>query len=423
MRFLIVVSVLLGTGSTFAQAPTSNVDEVIRLAESLRDTLVQVRRDIHMYPELSGQEKRTAKLVADWLNRIGLEVETGVGGTGVVGILRGAKDGPVVAYRADMDAVWSASIGDAPYRSRVPGVKHECGHDVHVAVGLGIATVLTSFREDLAGTVMFIFQPAEENVTGARAMLADGIFDRIKPAAIYALHTSPAQVGSIAVTPGVGLSGTEIYDASIVGRTISSETINGMVDAFEAMSTVPPAGTPDSWAILSEAGVPDGKLSSFILANAFPMNAGFHPDQATIRVYVKASGRDAYAEAYERMTEILTETTEDGGSWDLVPVPPTLPDMHSDSVLARRAIAPIEQAIGEGQVRIMYASIPYFGEDFAVFLEEIPGAMFFLGVGNAEKGIRAANHSPDYDVDEEGIVVGTKAMTNVILDYLTLDKQ
>jgi metal-dependent amidase/aminoacylase/carboxypeptidase family protein len=165
--------------------------------------LIAMRRDLHRHPELSGQETRTAGVVADHLRGLGLEVRTGIGGHGVVGLLRGGRPGRLVAYRADMDAVRSAAPDPVDFRSEVPGVRHICGHDLHVTIGLGLAAALASVREDLPGTVMFIFQPAEERATGARAMLEDGVFAARKPDAIFGLHSAPFEAGILSSKAGL----------------------------------------------------------------------------------------------------------------------------------------------------------------------------------------------------------------------------
>ena len=185
--------------------------QITQLAENLRHELSATRRDFHMHPELSGQEQRTAGIVADKLREYGLKVSTGVGGHGVIGLLEGKRDGPVVAWRADMDAVPGDEILDAPYKSCVPGVIHICGHDAHTTVGLGIAQVLSSMRDQVAGQVKFIFQPAEETVVGARAIIDAGGLENPRPRAIFALHIAPLQVGRLGSVSGMVLPGMTTF--------------------------------------------------------------------------------------------------------------------------------------------------------------------------------------------------------------------
>ena len=186
-----IASALAGAEAAAGQEADGRLAHMTTALEEAREDLIEVRRDIHRHPEASGQEERTAALVADRLRALGLEVETGVGGHGVVGVLRGGQPGPVVAYRADMDAVRDNSPDPVPFRSELPGVRHICGHDIHTTVALGVAVALSAVRDELPGTVKFVFQPAEENIQGAKAMIEDGVLEDPAPSAIFAVHTAP----------------------------------------------------------------------------------------------------------------------------------------------------------------------------------------------------------------------------------------
>ncbi len=386
-------------------------------ASEIKEELIEVRRQIHMYPEVSGQEEKTAALVAEHLRGLGIEVETGVGGHGVVGVLRGGRSGPVVAYRADMDAVRSPVIGDPPYKSRVPGVKHVCGHDAHVAVGLGVAEILASLREKLPGTVKFLFQPAEENVQGARAMIEDGVLENPTPEVIFAVHTVPLPVGFIGVPPGVGLTGWDPFRVVIEGKEKKQETIaSELRAALVALSTVPTMLNPANMAPLFEALTQEsGPFEDFLLVT------GVRKTKQEGRIVLEGLLRAAGPDVYERGRQLIRETIETtaGKTRASVEFGEHFPDMHSDPDLVNAAIGPIEAAIGEGKTILIRASAPYFGEDFALFQERIPGAMFFLGAANPERGITAFNHSPDYDLDEGALEVGAAAMSSVLFDYLS----
>jgi metal-dependent amidase/aminoacylase/carboxypeptidase family protein len=186
-----------------SQTPVDLHSRIASHVEAHQEKLVALRRDLHRHPELSDREVRTAGVVAKELKSLGLDVRTGVGGHGVVGILKGARPGPLVAYRADMDAFPTGLPDPAPFPSEVPGVRHICGHDVHVAIGVGLASALASIRRDLPGRVMFIFQPAEERAAGARAMLDAGLFTTDKPVAVFGVHTAPLEVGRITSKAGL----------------------------------------------------------------------------------------------------------------------------------------------------------------------------------------------------------------------------
>ncbi|MCJ7625468.1 MAG: amidohydrolase, partial [Anaerolineaceae bacterium] len=193
-------------------------DKIKTHSAELRETLIDIRRDLHMHPELSGEEKRTAGIVAERLNELGLDVQENVGGYSVIGILRGNSDSPVVAMRADMDASEGEDTIDRPYRSQVPGVTHLCGHDVHTSIGLGVAQILASMQDDIPGTVKFVFQPAEESIQGANAMIKDGALENPRPDAIFSQHIGPIPVGSYIWTKGLFLSGLDAYRVKLLSN-------------------------------------------------------------------------------------------------------------------------------------------------------------------------------------------------------------
>jgi amidohydrolase len=196
-RVLVLLVASVGSAASAGAATLQTETRMGQLEatlETARETLIEIRRDIHRHPEVSGEEERTAGIVAEYLQGLDLEVTTGVGGHGVVGVLRGGRPGLVVSYRADMDAVYDDSHDPVSFRSETAGVRHICGHDIHTTVGLGVARALASIRDDLPGTVKFIFQPAEENLQGAAAMIDDGVLENPAPRAIFAVHSAPFEV-------------------------------------------------------------------------------------------------------------------------------------------------------------------------------------------------------------------------------------
>jgi metal-dependent amidase/aminoacylase/carboxypeptidase family protein len=415
----LTVSLVVGAAALPAtqRVAEATLEQRIRAeAARMQPALVEVRRQIHMHPEVAGQEMMTAALVADRLRALGLDVRTDVGGHGVIGLLRGAKPGSVVAYRADMDAVPSPVVGDQPYRSRVPGVKHVCGHDAHVAVGLGIAEVLSALRADLPGTVKFLFQPAEENVTGARAMIAAGALDGPRPRAIFALHTAPFPVGSIGAPPGVGLTGWQVFTFTVRGadaRGVATE----LSSAAKVLSTVPSLDRPDQISeVLGNLAADLGRFTEFVLIVG-PRERTADDGAVLLEGMVRASGTPMYERARGQLMTLAERYSGDRASV-AVTFGERFPDMHSDPGLVKASLAPIERALGPGKVMLVNASIPYFGEDFALFQAHVPGAMFFLGVANPSLRITAMNHMPDYDIDEAALEVGTAAMASVLADFL-----
>lgn len=382
-------------------------------AEKAGPSWIEIRRQIHSHPELSGEEEKTGALVAERLRELGLEVRTGIGGHGVVGVLRGGKEGPVAAYRADMDAVRSPVVGDPPYRSTVPGVKHVCGHDAHVAIGLGVAELLAAQRERLPGTVVFLFQPAEETVEGARAMIADGAIEDPAPGAYFALHTAPFPAGTIGVAPGAGLTGWITFEIHL---RPDGDRADALAEKIRSLDTVGVSLSGDDpmaamGAVLAGMTAEDGPLEEFVyLQLSRTESAEGHSLSGTLR----AANDPVYERTLQQLSRLVDETAPDA----TLSVGERFPDMHSHPGLSLAAVEPIEQALGEGSTLRIHASAPFFGEDFALFREHAPTAMFFLGVANPEKGIAAFNHAPDYDLDESAIPRGALAMANVLLHHL-----
>lgn len=413
-----LTSIPLVTTSRADVPPASDLPQRIR-AEAARvaDELITIRRQIHMHPELAGEEVQTSALVAKRLRELGLDVTTDVGGHGVVGILRGGRPGPVVAYRADMDAFRSPIVGDPPYRSQVEGVKHVCGHDAHVAIGIGVAEVLTALRDEVPGTVKLLFQPAEESVEGARAMIADGALTNPAPEAIFALHTTPLQVGKIGCPAGVGLSGVQKFEIRVHGASDPEAAVSRVAEAVRTVSTVAPIGSPEDFAtLLADIQREDSPYRDFRYVALTGVEEA--EDGAILHGMLRVSSDDGYPEGEKRIQEAIAALDGDDLGVEVTFADGLQPNMHSDSRLVLDAEGPIEAVLGGGGVVPIRASIPYFGEDFAYFQQQVPGAMFFLGVANAEKGITAYNHLPDYDLDESALEIGTAAMSMVLLDYL-----
>ncbi len=286
-RWLVVVAAVAFQGARPAVLPAA----VTAAIERDRASLVELRRDLHQHPEVSGQEVRTAKVVADRLRALGLEVRTGVGGHGVVGTLTGGKPGPLVAYRADMDAVPSNAPDPVQFSSLTPGVRHICGHDLHVTVALGLASALSAGKSDITGSVMFIFQPAEERATGARAMLDAGLFAAGRPSVIFGLHTSPLPVGMLTskadrmmhanrVAPGV------TNDPAWLARSRSAIEAALGQEAFTELSA-PPDGFSEDFGHF-QAEVPGVFFFLGASATAMPHAPSFVLDEGAIQVGVRA---------------------------------------------------------------------------------------------------------------------------------------
>jgi metal-dependent amidase/aminoacylase/carboxypeptidase family protein len=394
------LAVALSAPATHAQSPEL-LDRVDRHLESVREDLIGIRHDIHRHPEVSGQEERTAGIVAARLSALGLNVRAGVGGHGVIGLLEGAKPGPVVAYRADMDAVYSSAPDPVPFASETPGVRHICGHDIHTTAALGIAEGLASIRDQLPGTVLFIFQPAEENVQGARAMLEDGALDEPTPAAIFAMHSAPLEVGQIGSVEGLALPGLDRVSVTLSGKGDLEDAARAYARAVGAAST-------------GEGVAPEDYVAAMV------GGPRARPDRGDWQVtgMVRAGSVEARARARREIERGLAAIVREGVSYELDYQDLVLPDMYNDPELVRSTLEAIRSVVGPEGLLEINSVTPYFSEDFAYFQQRVPGAMFWLGVSNSELGYVGMPHSPDFVADDESIIVGAKAMAAVLLDFL-----
>lgn len=382
--------------SLFAAASTA--------ANAAAPELIGFRRDLHQYPELAGSEVRTARKLTDALTKLGLPVQTGVGGHGVVALVNGARPGPMVAFRADMDAVAGAANDDVSYRSRVEGVHHICGHDIHTAVGLGLATALTAIQDELPGQVMLIFQPAEEAGTGAVAMLSDGVFEQATPKTIFALHSAPLNLGTVAAIPGGMMAGRTAFTIDI--RT--SDNLDAKVDAVRQRVNELGNITPETML--------DYQAAPFVFIDLFsqpPAQAG----RATVSGLIMAADLDWRSEVNKNFqNEILAladETTDI--TVDLTQALEGVNNSETRLDAARRAIAALAPDI---KVASLPGVIPAFSEDFGSFQQRSPGVMFFLGVNNPTTGTIGFPHHPDFIADDGAIAVGIDAMLAAVLDAL-----
>ena len=383
-----VAGAVLGPAG-MANAGTRTVDEV---ANRLDRQLIALRRDIHRHPEAAGQVGRTADIVARQLRGAGLTVTTGVGGHGVVAVLTGARRGRTVAYRADMDAV--------PPSDQIEGgpeVAHLCGHDLHTTIGVGAALVLARLREQLAGTVVFVFQPAEEALSGARAMLADGVFDRVRPAEIHALHCGPFPVGQFVTTAGFGLPG---QDRGLVSLT-SADAAAELAADIAALGTVArPVTSADLERVVAEIQEPDGPLSRFVFMQAQPAGTD-------VRISYRCWPEHRYAEVREQVRRLAQSYGASAVSFPDDPFPAMVCPPREGQALARH----LRRTLGDDRTVALHAALPYSGEDYALFLDESPGTFTFLGVRRPGADIKTAYpHFGAFNPDERAIGYGVRTM-------------
>ena len=404
-----------------AQNPA--IDAAVALVQ---DSIIRLREHIHQYPELGNREFKTAELVANHLRALGFdEVQTGVAHTGVVGILRGGRPGPVVAVRADMDALPVTEFTSYPFRSTVRttylgqevGVSHACGHDIHVAVQLGVASVLAGMRDELPGTVKFIFQPAEEGPPpgedgGARMMVAEGVLLDPAPSAIFGLHSfAEMEVGKVGFTSGPALAAVDHFKIRILGLQAHGAAphlgIDPIVMASQAVSafqTIRSRNLPPLEPSVVTVGIIRGGTRFNIIPHVVEL-------EGTVRTY-NPDVRDAVE---QRMGEILAGITAAGGGTYELDYDRGTPATINDPALGERMLPTLARVVGEENVVDLDPTMG--GEDFAYFANEVPGFFFRLGQV-IPGGTSGGHHTPDFQADNSAVPVGIRAMTNLLLDYL-----
>nr|WP_246197362.1 amidohydrolase [Pseudoxanthomonas sacheonensis] len=419
---------LLPASAIAAQAQTSVAAEAL---QRLQPEIVQWRRDIHEHPELGTHEIRTAKLVADQLRALGLQPKTGIAKTGVTAVLKGGKPGPRIAIRADMDALPVteqtglpfASKATSEYRGQPVGVMHACGHDAHVAMLLGVASALAAMKDQLPGEVMFVFQPAEEGPPnageefGAALMLKQGIFADFKPDAVFGLHVwAGLPVGKVGTRSGALMASADEWTLTVHGKqthgsrpwdgvdpiTLGAQILLGTQSIIARQVNI--AATP---VVLTA-----GQFQSGVRFNIIPDEAKL---VGTLRTFDPAVRQDVI----DRFHRTAQDFAHAGGGTAELQVVNNAPATINDPALAQRGRASLESALGTGNVVEM--PLVTVAEDFSQYATAAP--TFFFFVGSTSRGTDPAtapiNHSPQFLLDEQSLQVGSKAMLQVALDYLS----
>jgi amidohydrolase len=404
-----------------------------RLDQSARDLesrLVDWRRDIHRNPELGNREFRTAEKVAAHLRQLGLEVQTGIAHTGVAGLLRGGKAGPTIALRADMDAlpvteqaeVPFKSTATAEYRGEKVGVMHACGHDTHVAILMATAEVLTRLRADLAGNVLFIFQPAEEGPPegedgGALMMLKEGLFATYRPDAVVGLHIwAPLHVGDIGYRSGPLLAAADRFRIVVTGRQTHGarpwQGVDPIVTSAEIVGALQTVVSRQIDVTRNPAVITVGSIRGGIRHNIIPDTVEM---LGTIRTFDPGQRTDVI----ERIQRVALNVAEaNGASTTFALGEDRYPVTVNDAALTQRILPSLARAVGAQHV----IEVPREtgAEDFSYFAEKVPGFFFFVGATAREQDLATtpANHSPRFQVDEGALQVGLRAMLYATVDYL-----
>ena len=411
---LLAVPLIAQTLAVPAQTRTA----IDTTARELQPKIVEIRRDIHRHPELGFREKRTAALVADRLKALGYEVRTGVGVTGVVGVLKGGRPGPVVAVRADMDALPIPELIDVPYKSTVPNVKHACGHDAHTAIALGVAEMFSRMRAEIPGTIKFLFQPAEEGDpdggrTGALRMLDDKAFENPAPAAIFGLHVMPTlEAGQLGANIGPAMASSDRYTITITGKKTHGAYPHTGIDpvpiaaqVIMALQTIPSRQIDAQKPTVVTVGIIQG-------GNRFNIVA----DEVSLTGTVRSLDTEGPSIVKGKMEAIVKGITSSFGAAYALKYEEGAPVTFNDPALARASLPALEAVVGAANLR---TPPPQMGaEDFAYFQQLFPCFYFFLGVANPKKNITAMIHTEHFDIDEDALAIGMRAMATAVLDYL-----
>jgi len=404
-------------------------DRISTAALKIEDKVIAWRRDIHQNPELSYQETRTAALAAEHLKKLGIEVRTGVGITGVVGILKGGKPGGVVALRADMDALPVEERVDVPFASKAKAqwlgqtvpVMHACGHDAHVAILMGVAEILAGMREEIAGTVKFLFQPNEEGSydgrpSGAQAMIDDGVFGDPVPTAVFGLHvTSALATGVIALRPGGLMASADSLKIDVQGRQTHGSSpwrgVDPVVTAAQiilALQTIPSrqldvTKTP---AVLTIATIHGGVRGNII------------PDSLEMQGTIRTHDEEVRADIWKRVKKTASAIAETQGATATVKVFQGVPVTYNDPPLTAWGTKSLGRGLGEERVT---ESRPVMGaEDFSILAQKVPGMFFFLGITPPGEDPKEApaNHSPLFHIHEPALKYGVRSLAYLAIDYL-----
>ncbi len=384
--------------------------DLLAAAEALSPETVEFRRRIHQHPELLYQEQQTSALVESELRRLDLEVMTGLGGTGVVGVLRGGP-GKTVLLRADMDALPIQEIGDLTYTSQIAGVMHACGHDAHTAILLTAAKLLTARKQDVHGSIKFMFQPAEEGGRGALKMIEDGVLDGVDAA--FALHVDAVNyTGSLAMRRGASQASADRFAVTVTGKGGHAGYPHATVDPVVicaqtviALQTIISRETPP-W---SPTVITIGKIEAGTINNVIP-------NTATILGTMRAFDPDVRQLMQTRITEIAEGISATMRATADVAWSPGCPPLINTPDGFDVVTEALSQVVGDGQ--ILDRELEMGGEDFAFLLERVPGAMYRLGVRHPDRADVRSLHTADFDLDERALPLGVATLASTALHYL-----
>ncbi len=405
-------------------------------ADKIEDKVISWRRDFHEHPELGNNEIRTAEIVAKHLRALGLEVKTGVAKTGVVAVLKGGKPGPVVALRADIDALPVtervplpfASKVKATYNAQTVGVMHACGHDSHTAMLMGVAEVLSGMKKDLKGTVKFIFQPAEEGAPfgeegGAELMIKEGVMENPKVDVIFGLHiNSQTPVGTISYRPGGTMASVNDMKITVKGRQAHGaypwSSVDPVVVSAQIVNSLQTIVSRNLNVTENAGVVTIGSIHGGVRSNIIP-------EEVEMLGTVRNLSKEDEQLFIERIKTIVTKTAEAAGATAEVKIPYSAhyPVTYNDPALTAKMLPSLQALAGVKNVVLKPAVTG--AEDFSFYQEKVPGMFIFLG-GMPKNGdpLKApSHHTPDFFLDESGFTLGVKALANLTVDYMEMAKK
>ena len=434
MKQYLLLSFLLLSFGVSAQTDPFRAT-VAALAGKVEPKVIAWRRDFHEHPELGNRETRTAGIIAKHLQDLGMEVKTGVGITGAVGILKGGKPGPVVALRADMDGLPVTERTPVPFASKVKttyngqevGVMHACGHDSHVAILMGVAEVLTNMKKDIKGTVKFIFQPAEEGVPkgeegGAELMVKEGVLENPKVDVIFGLHiNSQTEVGKIGYRPGGALAAVNDMRIVIKGRQAHGaapwSSIDPIVVSAQIINNLQTIVSRNVNLTENAAVVTIGSIHGGVRSNIIP-------ETVEMKGTIRTLGKDDEKMVIDHIRLIITKTAEANGATAEIDIPyeSRYPVTFNDVALTNMMLPSLQKTAGIDNVILRPPTTG--AEDFSFFQEKVPGLFIFLGgMPKGKDPVTApSHHTPDFFIDESGFTLGVSALTNLTLDYLNMKK-
>ena len=424
-----LLCLLIAGSFTTAFADEALKKQVDESAERIESKVIEWRRHFHQFPELSNREFKTAEKVAAHLKNLGLDVRTAVAHTGVVGVLKGGKGGPVVGLRADMDALPVTERVDVPFASKVRakydghdvGVMHACGHDTHIAILMGVAEILSSIKEDLAGGVKFIFQPAEEGAPrgeegGARLMVKEGVLENPKVDVIFGLHIwALAETGTLNYRPGAIMAGADGLRIKVKGKqthgstpwtgvdpiTVSAQIILGLQTIISRQTKL-----TEEAAVITIGSIHGGVRSNII------------PEEVEMIGTIRTLNTDMRDEIHEKIRLTATKIAESAGAVADVRISTGYPVTYNDPELTAKMLPSLQAAAGAENVKLIKAITG--AEDFSFFQRRVPGMYFFLGGMPKGKKVEEAapHHSPDFYIDESSLKLGVRALSYLTLDYM-----